>query len=112
MQDLIDKNVTTKVDKPTKWVSPAFFFPKPDGVWMRLVRDYTKLIKFLHRPIHPFLSMRDILQSIPYGQKMFAKLDAMHGYFQLALIRNRHIPIPPHSSSRKAASGTYKLQWV
>ena len=53
VQDLIDKNVITKVDKPTKWVSPKFFVPKPDGVRMRLVTDYMKLNKFVHRPIHP-----------------------------------------------------------
>ena len=67
VQHLIDKNVIIKVDKPTKWVSPAFFVPKPDGVRMRLVTDYTKLNKFVHRPIHPFPSTRDILQSIPHG---------------------------------------------
>ena len=27
----------------------------------------------------------NIMQSIPHGQKIFAKLDAVHGYFQLAL---------------------------
>ena len=82
---MIDKNVIAKVDKPTKWVSPAFFVPKLDGIQMRLVTDYTKLNKFVLRPIHPFPSTRDILQSIPHGQKLFAKLDAVHGYFQLAL---------------------------
>ena len=85
VQDLIDKNVITKVDIPTNWVSSVFFVPKPDGICMCLVTDYTKLNKFVHRPIHPFPSTRDILQSIPHGQKLFAKLDAVHGYFQLAL---------------------------
>ena len=85
VQDLINKNVITKVDVPTKWVSPAFFVPKPDGIRMRLVTDYTKLNKYVHRPIHPFPSTRDIMQSIPHGQKIFAKLGAVHGYFQLAL---------------------------
>ena len=73
------------VDAPTRWVSPAFFVPKPDGVRMRLVTDYTKLNKYVQRPIHPFPSTRDIMQSIPHGQKLFAQLDAVHGYFQLAL---------------------------
>ena len=85
VQDLISKNVITKVDIPTRWVSPAFFVPKPDGICMRLVTDYTKLNKYVHRPIHPFPSTRDIIQSIPHGQKLFAKLDAVHGYCQLAL---------------------------
>ena len=43
VEDPINKNVITKVDVPTRWVSPAFFVPKPDGVRMRLVTDYTKL---------------------------------------------------------------------
>ena len=77
VQDLIDKNVIT---------SPAFFVPKPDGIHMRLVTDYTKLNRFVHRPIHPFPSTRDILQSIPHGQNLFAKLDTVHGYFQLCLL--------------------------
>ena len=94
VQDLIDKNVITKVEKPTKWVSPAFFVPKPDGLLMRLVTDYyTKFNKFVHRPFHPFPSTRDILQSIPLGQKFFAKLDAVHGYFQLALDKESSYPI-------------------
>ena len=37
------------------------------------------------KQIHPFPSTRDIIQSIPHGQKIFEKLDAVHGYFQLAL---------------------------
>ena len=41
VQDLINKNDITKVEKPTKWVSPAFFVPKPDSVC--LVTYYTKL---------------------------------------------------------------------
>ena len=52
---------------------------------MRLVSDYTKLNKYVHRPIHPFPSTRDILQSIPHGQKFFSKLGTVHGYFQLTL---------------------------
>ena len=52
---------------------------------MRLVTDYTKLNKYVKRPVHPFPATRDIIQSVPKGQKVFAKLDAVHGYFQLAL---------------------------
>ena len=37
------------------------------------------------RPVHPFPSTREILQAIPVTAKYFAKLDAVHGYFQLAL---------------------------
>ena len=64
---------------------PAFFVPKPDGVKVRLVTDYTKLNKYVKRPVHPFPSVHDIVQSIPAGSKLFPKLGTIHRYFQLAL---------------------------
>ena len=47
--------------------------------------DYTKLNKYVKRPVHPFPATRDIFQAVSKGQKVFDKLDAVHGYFQLAL---------------------------
>ena len=38
-----------------------------------------------HRPVHPFPSVADIIQSIPASAACFAKLDATHGYFQIPL---------------------------
>ena len=85
LQDLIDKGVITRVYKPSIWCHPAFFLPKPDGKRVRLVTDYTGINRFVKRPVHPFPAVRDILQAIPTNAKIFAKLDAVHGYFQLAL---------------------------
>ena len=50
-----------------------------------LVTDYTKLNKFVKRPIHPFPSATEIMQSIPKDAKFFAKQDSVHGYFPMAL---------------------------
>ena len=85
ISDLLKKQVITKVNKPTPWCDPGFFVPKPNGTSVRLVTDYTKLNKFVKRPIYPFPSATEIMQSIPEDAKFFAKLDAVHGYFQLAL---------------------------
>ena len=85
VDDLIAKKVIVPVKETTEWCSPAFFVPKADGIKMRLVTDYTQLNKYVKRPVHPFPSTRDILQAIPKEAKIFAKLDAVHGYFQLAL---------------------------
>ena len=41
--------------------------------------------KFVKRPVHPFPCTAEILQAIPSSATCFAKLDAVHGYFQLAL---------------------------
>ena len=50
-----------------------------------MVTDFTKINKFVIRPVHPFPSVQDIVQCIPAGTAFFAKMDAIHGYFQLAL---------------------------
>ena len=83
--ELLRKGVIKKVEDPTPWCSPAFFVPKPDNVRVRLVTDYTALNKFVNRPIHPFPSSREIMQSVAPGSCVFAKLDAVHGYFQVGL---------------------------
>ena len=77
ISDLLKKQVITKINKPTPWCAPGFFFPKPNRTSVRLVTDYTKLNKFVKRPIHPFPSATEILQSIPE--------DAKFCYSQLAL---------------------------
>ena len=69
IQDLIDKKVIVPVSETTDWCSPVFFVPKGDGVRVRLVTDYTRLNDFVKRPVHPFPSARDIIQSIPHGCK-------------------------------------------
>ena len=81
----IASGIIAPCDSPTEWCSPAFFVPKGDGKRVRLVTDYTKLNKFVVRPVHPFPSVVDIIQSIPASAACFAKLDATHGYFQIPL---------------------------
>ena len=83
--DLLKKQVIIKVNKPTQWCASGFFVPKPNGTYVRLVTDYTKLNKYVKQLIHPFPSATEIMQSIPEDARFFAKLDAVHGYFQLPL---------------------------
>ena len=85
VQELIEKGVIVSANETTDWCSPAFFVPKGDKIRVRLVTDYTELNKHIKRPIHPFSSTKEILQAVPKNAKVFAKLDAVHGYFQLGL---------------------------
>ena len=85
IEKYIKSGIIAPCDEPTDWCSPAFFVPKGDGKRVRLVTDYTKLNKFVIRPVHPFPSVADIVQSIPATSTCFAKLDATHGYFQIPL---------------------------
>ena len=59
--------------------------PKANNIDVRLVTDFTYINKRVVRPVYPFPSSADIMQAIPADAYIFAKLDAVHGYFQLAL---------------------------
>ena len=85
IKELIKRGVIIPVTEPTEWCSPAFFVSKPDGKRVRLVTDFTRLNQFVERAVHPFPSSEEIVRAIPHTAKFFAKLDAVHGYFQLAL---------------------------
>ena len=64
---LLEAGVIIRVDGPEPWCAPAFFVPKPGGIKVRLVTDFTGINRFVIRPIHPFPSVQDIVQCIPAG---------------------------------------------
>ena len=85
VEDLVRLKVIVEENDPQDWCALGFFVPKPNGEDVRMVTDYSKINKYVKRPVHPFPSVADIIRSIPAGTKFFAKMDAIHGYFQLAL---------------------------
>ena len=85
INNLLENGIIVRCNEPTEWCSPGFFVPKSDGKNVRLVTDYTKLNSFVRRPVHPFPSVNDIVQAIPSSATIFAKFDAVNGYFQIAL---------------------------
>ena len=102
IQTAIKNGKLRKVEEPTDWISPGFFVPKGDPDKrkqlrnknkeetvdeddLRLVVDFTGLNKAVLRPVHPFPSSQNIIDSIPQGSHWFATLDACQGYHQVAL---------------------------
>ena len=83
--DLVKAEVIEPESDPTECCALAFFVPKGDGLRVRLVTDYTKLNRYVRWPVHPFPLVKEIVQAVPAGTKVFAKMDALHGYFQIAL---------------------------
>eukprot|EP00095_Tigriopus_kingsejongensis_P010386 maker-scaffold1845_size26586-snap-gene-0.5 protein:Tk10386 transcript:maker-scaffold1845_size26586-snap-gene-0.5-mRNA-1 annotation:"PREDICTED: uncharacterized protein K02A2.6-like" len=83
-KELLDEGVIVAVTGPTDWVSPAHFVPKSNGK-VRLVTDYRRLNQYVDRPIQPFSPATDLIKTIDSESKYFAKLDAVHGYFQVPL---------------------------
>ena len=85
VKKLIKAGIITRVEQPTEWISSGHFVLKPNGKDLRLVTDYVHLNKFIERPVHPFPCTQDILKNIPAGSTWFAKLDTLHGYYQIPL---------------------------
>ena len=100
IETLLKSKVITKEEGPTDWIAPAFFVPKGDpkvkealkkGMVvvtikdLQLVVDYIGLNQHVKRPVHPFPSTKDILQQLPPDGRVFATLDAVQGYHQIAL---------------------------
>ena len=81
---LLRDGIIAKVNQATDWVSPAHFVPKKNG-GVRLVTDYTRLNQYVKRPIHPFPCTVDIPADMDPEAKVFARTDAVHGYFQVPL---------------------------
>lgn len=85
MTELISAKALRRVTWPTNWCSPAHFVGKPGGKKVRLVTDYRVLNKAVKRPVHPFSSVPDLIRQIRPTSRWFAKVDAVHGYFQVPL---------------------------
>ena len=86
IKELIESDVIEKVNEPTQWCHRGFFTPKPGRPNdPRLVVNLVPLNRYVQRPIHPFPSPRDIVKSIQPESRYFAKLDLLHGYFQIEL---------------------------
>ena len=78
------ESIIEQVMQPTTWCSPAFFIQKPGG-GLHLVTDFTGLNKRVRWPIHPFLAPHSIVSRLDPCSKVFATLDALSGYHQMAL---------------------------
>ena len=72
------------VTEPSEWCSRGFFVAKPDG-GARLVVDLSYLNTFVERPVHPFVAGTDLIKNLDPNSKVFCKLDAVLGYYQIPL---------------------------
>ena len=84
LDSLVHLGIIEKVHGESQWISPMSFAAKPDG-GMRLVADLVHLNKHIKRLIHPFMSLKDIINQSESDAKYFATLDAKSGYQELEL---------------------------
>ena len=85
LDDLVAKNIIKPApEEASDFVSPLVVVPKPNGK-LRVCVDFTKLNKFVKRPVHPFKAPWEAVSDISNGNKYFTCMDAASGYFQLEL---------------------------
>ena len=80
---MLDNNVISLVTKPTDWCAGIVVLPKKDGQG-RICVDYTHLNKNVLRERHMLLAVDEALAKL-VNAKVFSKLDAKSGFWQIPL---------------------------
>ena len=72
------------VNEPSEWCSRGFFVAKPND-WARLVVDTSYLNYISERPVHPLVAGTELIKNLDPISRVFCKLDAVLGYYQIPL---------------------------
>ena len=83
LQRMLQLGVIEQVNQPTEWCSGMVVVPKPNGS-VRICVDLTNLNKNVQRERHILPSVEQTLAQIG-GAKVFSKLDANSGFWQVEL---------------------------
>ncbi|GFO00878.1 Pol polyprotein [Plakobranchus ocellatus] len=81
---MLDDDVISPVEEPTEWCSGIVVVPKADRFSVRICVDLTSLNKAVLRGVHPLSSVDEDLARLS-GSKIFTKLDARSGFWQMPL---------------------------
>ena len=80
---MVGLGVIERIERPTDWCSPCLVVPKKSGE-IRLCIDYTCLNRAVKREYHPLPSTDEVLAELK-DARVFSKLDANSGYWQMEL---------------------------
>ena len=83
LQNMVELEVIEPVEEPTEWCSGLTIVPKPNGN-IRMCVDLTMLNKGVEREFYPLPRISDMLSQLSTG-RMFSKLDANSGFWQIKL---------------------------
>ena len=82
---MIEANIIQEDFSQSKFLSPAFFVPKPGTKKLRFVCDFREANRWIKRTKRHFPSVKDIQNSISKDTNYAVKLDILHAYQQLQL---------------------------
>lgn len=86
LENMQNMNIIEPVTQPTDWCAPMVVVPKPNGE-VRITTDFSKLNKFVRRERFELPSVEATLAKLG-GAKIFSKLDANSGFYQVVLDRS------------------------
>ena len=72
------------INESSEWCSRGFFVAKPNG-GARLVVDTSYLNCLIEHPVHPFVAGTELIKNLDPNSRIFCKLDAVLGYYQIPL---------------------------
>ena len=96
--------VITKMDEPSPWCAAMVVVPKKEGN-IQICVDLKPLNECVLREIHPLPKVDDTLAQLS-GAKIFSKLDANSGFWQILLAKKSPFGIcsaPEHFQKRMNA---------
>ena len=84
VKTLVNNRVLQRIDGPTDWCAPSHIVEKAGG-GVRLVSNYQYINQFVKRPVMPDMTVAEVRQKISPKSKVFARYDAVSGFFQVPL---------------------------
>lgn len=85
LERMVKLDVITPVDFPTQFCAPMVAVAKGEGV--RICGDFTELNKYVKRSVFPIHKVQYTLSQLK-GAKVFSKVDANSGFYQVPLSKN------------------------
>ena len=85
LDTLVNQGIIEKINYATPWLHPIVVVPKKGTTDIRLCVDFSKLNKFVIRPVNPQPTPWETVRNLPRGIKHFAVFDALKGYHQIPL---------------------------
>ena len=90
LNDMETMGVVRKVDEPTEWVNSLVVIEKPKSKKLCICLDPRPLNKAIRREHFQLPTLEDITTRLT-GARVFSKLDANHGYWQIPLSKESQL---------------------